>query len=260
MKKHFGTELKRARNRAGFSQFQFGLRANVSARHISFLESGRSSPSREMVMRLADCLDLPLRERNRLLLAAGFAPLYSQLQLDETAMAPIRHALHFILNRQEPYPAFVLDRHWQIVMWNRVHEALIRQFLPDRDPSQLNAFDLVFEHDQLRTLIRNWEQVALALHRRIERQLLRLGSDPILEQRLTRIKSEGLNSSNENNHDLLIPLQLQWRGHRFSWFSTLAGFGNARDVTVEELEIECFFPADQATADLVETWTTEPTA
>lgn len=254
----FGSQLKAWRERRRVSQLDLGLTAEVSARHISFLETGRSRPSRSMVLRLADALELPLRARNELLLAAGFAPRYEERSLGDGELSEARRALQFVLDAHEPNPAFVLDRMWQIVLWNRTQGYLLRELHPeDGSPADLNALDLVLASGPVRESLENWEEVARAVLRRLRRQLLRLGpSDPLQAtwerlQTLPGVAELDLFDDGLESTLVLVPMRMREGDRVLTWFSTLAVFGATADVTLEELVIESFFPGDDVTREFV---------
>lgn len=258
----FGETLREWRARRGLSQLELSLRADVSARHISFIETGRSRPSRSMVMRLAGSLDLPLREQNVLLLAAGFAPHYGERPLSDAEMAGARRALRIILQAREPYPAFALDRHWNLILWNRTQEMLLRDAVPVGGTlADLNALDLVFRPGPVREQILNWTEVAAAVLRRLRRQIARLGPDERLAAALARvlespgvaaIDAAGRAADPEVAPPILVPLRMHDGRRTLSWFTTLEVFGATGEATLEELVVESFYPADDATRAFIE--------
>lgn len=255
----FGTLVREWRARRGLSQLDLALQADVSARHLSFLETGRSHPSREMVLRLAIALDLPLRERNELLLGAGFAPRYSQRAMDDVALEQAHAALEFILRMHEPYPAFVLDREWNIVLANRPQRRLQEELLgPASHRQPANVLDWMFEPGPVRDSIDNWSEVARVVLMRLKRQLARVSADDPLQARSKRIlagsSAADLNSlePNADPAPVLVPMHTRLGPRRLSWFTTLAVFGATGDVTLDELVIESLFPADEATRATVE--------
>lgn len=241
------------------SQLDLGLAAGVSARHISFLETGRSRPSAEMVMRLAGAMELPLRERNVLLTSAGFAPRFRHRPLDHEDLSEARRALQQILDVHAPNPAFVQDREWRIVLWNRPQEIMLRDLVGEGGaPSDLNVLDLVFQPGPMRERCINWEIVAAAVLRRLRRQMAQAGPDDPLRRRWDRVMaapgaadlSRALRF--EDPPPILIPMVVREPdGTTSSWFSTLAVFGATGEITLEELVVESFFPADDATRKLV---------
>ena len=258
-RKDFTSLLRDWRSNRGLSQLELALKADISTRHLSFLETGRSEPSRRMVGRLNDALDVPFRNRNSLLLAAGFAPVYRQSSLDGDRLQRARRSLELLLRHHEPYPAFVLDRGWNIVMSNRGHDQIIDMLFSGRQRAKPdNALHLVLDPAQLRPQITNWTIVARTVLRRFESQLEYWGNDKemlllhdevmafpgvqeVLESRLDPI-----------DDDILIPLDLQIGDFSTSWFTTLAGFGTPLDITLQELVIESLFPADEATESFVQ--------
>lgn len=255
----FTEQLRAWRGQRGFSQLSLSLAAGVSARHLSFLETGRSKPSREMVLRLAAALDLPLRERNDLLIGAGFAPRFGQRRLDHEQMRAARQAVRLSLEAHEPFPAFALDRYWNIIEWNRAQAYLLRD-LADEDGSlaHLNALDLVFDPSMLRSQIVNWDDVARAVLLRLRRQVIRAGS---ADERLAALWNRSLAVPDvekllgevpaQATPPILVPIKVRQQEHVLTWISTLAVFGATGEVTLEELVIESFFPGDDFTRDFV---------
>ena len=255
----FGEMLRVWRAVGGMSQLDLALQAGVSSRHVSFIETGRSTPSRKMVLRLAETLDLPLRERNALLVAAGFAPLYPESRLGDSGLAPVRRALELVLGSHEPYPAFVLDPGWNILLANGSHHRLLRSVLPDGAalPEPVNALRLVLDPDLARPRISNWELVAHVLGHRVRRQLRAPGLDPdrrcLLEELLAYpgVDEAMARVTPPADAAIVIPLQLELDGQRTSWFSTIATIGTPQDVTLQELRIESMFPADDETESAI---------
>jgi transcriptional regulator with XRE-family HTH domain len=238
-----------------FSQLDLALEAKISARHLSFVETGKAQPSREMITRLADALGMPLREHNALLIAAGYAPVHRETPLTTPEMAAVRRAIEFILEHQEPYPALVTNRYWDVLMTNR---ALTRVFdlLCNRGPLHTNVMRQVFDPNDMRSVLANWEEVAGDLIRHLHDAILSSPSDTktraLLNEVLAypdipdrwRTREAGTTPSP------LLTVVFRNRGYELSFFSTIATFGTPHDVTLEELRIECMFPADDATAEL----------
>jgi len=254
-----GELLREWRGTQGMSQLDLALEAGVSSRHVSFIETGRSTPSRAMVLRLAATLDLPLRERNALLVAAGFAPVYRESVLQDADLAPVRRALELVLRSHEPYPAFVLDSGWNILLANRAHERVLPMLMPEGAPipDSVNVVRLVFDPALLRPRVANWELVAHVLGHRVRRQL----RSPNLETERKRLFEELLaypgvgaamaRATAPPDAAILIPLVFEIDGGRLSWFSTIATIGTPQDVTLEELRIESLFPADEETDEAI---------
>jgi transcriptional regulator with XRE-family HTH domain len=253
----FGDQLKTWRKARGTSQLGLAGEADISSRHLSFLETGRSRPSREMVDRLAEALDLPLRARNGLRLSAGFAPRYGEHSLEDEEMEQVRRGLEFLLRMHEPYPAFVLDRYWDVVMGNSPYRELNQILLPKSAADNPNALDLVFQPGLLRDRIRNWPEVAAAVLRRLRRQFANTPEDDRIRALWDRVHSSpGVTALRPESawepSPILVPLRIGIGERTLSWFSTLAVFGAVGDVTLEELVIESFYPADDETREFVE--------
>lgn len=260
----FGDALRRWRRERRLSQLDLALAADVSQRHLSFLESGRARPSRAMTLQLAEALDLPLRERNRLLVAAGFAPVYATRDLDDADMAPVRHALDLMLSHLEPNPVLVLDRNWNMLRHNR---AMDRAFAALGDPEALwarvcgdgprNLLKFTFHPAGARPFIRNWEEVAGLLLWRGRREAEADANDTLHSVIDEILDYEGiprrwrLPTHPDGPPPPILPLEYELGGQVLSLFSMLSGFGTAQDVTAEEIRIETFFPADDASAALL---------
>ena len=248
-----GSLLRHWRTFRRLSQLDLALEADVSSRHLSYVETGRAQPSREMVLRLAGALDVPLRERNALLAAAGYAPRYFESGLSTPEMARVLDAIELILRHQEPYPAFVLDRHWDIL---RTNDAAARctRFLLGRDPTEPNMMRLLLGPGGLRPAVANWAETAADLVRHLHDQVAAFPSDEraraLLDEVLGypgvspqwRVRATGAPMAP------LLTTTFQREGIELRFFSTLTTFGTPHDVTLDELRIECSFPADDATA------------
>jgi transcriptional regulator with XRE-family HTH domain len=241
------------------SQLALALQAGVSTRHLGFVEIGRASPSREMVVLLAGVLDVPLRERNALLLAAGFAPLYRETGLDAPEMEHARRALALILEHQEPYPAVVLDRHWNVLTTNGAADRFFGRLLPAAaGGSPPNILRLMFDPAGLRPYVANWEEVAEALVQRAHREALGGVPDEGTTALLEEVLAYPGVPSRWRAPDLLAPFPKPYVAVQFrkgelalDFFSAVTTLGTPLDVTLQELRIECFFPADAATAAAV---------
>jgi transcriptional regulator with XRE-family HTH domain len=258
MEPTFGGLLRRHRRARELSQEALALAADVSPRHLSCLETGRAQPSREMALGLAGILDLPLREQNSLLLAAGFAPIYRETPLDGPPLAETRQALELILRRQEPFGAVVLDRHWNVLYANRAYSDVHRLLLGSEDlppyvflpPGRVNAVRTFFRPDGMRRHVSNWAEVARALLPRLMREAL--SGDPVTCALAKEVLAyPGLPRLREAQPAFLIPLELRVGEKTLRLLSTLTTFGTAHDITLAELRIESFHPADAATDALV---------
>jgi transcriptional regulator with XRE-family HTH domain len=248
-----GELLRDWRQRRRMSQLDLSVEASVSARHLSFVETGRSKPSRELVLHLAEHLDVPLRERNRLLLAAGYAPAYDARPLDDARMSPVRAALDKILTSHQPYPAVIVDRGWDLVAANDAALAVLTEDVaPQLLAGPVNALRVSLHPDGMAPRIANFAEWSAHLMTRLHRQATASG-DPALFGLHEELRGyPGVVDEASRPHDvaslLFVPLVLRWRGDELRFFSTLATFGTALDVTIAELAIESFFPADEATA------------
>jgi transcriptional regulator with XRE-family HTH domain len=242
-----------------------GLDAGVSARHLSFLETGRARPSREMVLRLATALDLPLRERNGFLLSAGFAPRFGERPLTSTELDQAFQAVRLMLDAHEPYPAFALDRYWDIVLWNRPLAALLADLTSHGESiDEINALDLVFAPGLMRERFLNWDEVASAVLKRLRRQVVRAASDERLQETWTKVQaSPGVadlirKGYTEETPPVLIPMKIRQGDQVLTWINTLAVFGATGEVTLDELVVESFFPGDEDTRRFVEAASSGP--
>jgi transcriptional regulator with XRE-family HTH domain len=251
-----GELLRTWRQRRRLSQLDLALDAEVSPRHLSFVETGRSNPSRELLMHLAEQLQVPLRERNALLLAAGYAPLYPQRPLDDAAMGPVRDALETILSGHEPYPAIVFDQHFDLVAANRPAMALLADDVaPELLAPPVNVLRLALDPRGLAPRIANLGDVGMHLVARVRRQAL-VSGDPALaalHAELTAYPWVGAPPAVlEPAAMLFVPVRIRRTdGAELRLFSTVATFGTALDITLAELAIESFFPADEGTAALL---------
>jgi transcriptional regulator with XRE-family HTH domain len=248
-----GEMLRDWRQRRRLSQMDLSNEAAVSARHLSFVETGRSKPSRELVLHLAEHLDVPLRERNAMLLAAGYAPNYRQTPLEGDVMAPVRGALEKILSGHEPFPAVVVDRRWDLVSANRPALAILTDGVAPQLLDHPNAMRVTLHPDGLAPRIANFEEWSAHLLERLHRQFAASG-DPELAALIDELRaypgvSEGAGAAAADPAaQLFVPLVLDVGGRELRFFSTLATFGTALDITIAELSIESFFPADEETA------------
>ena len=252
-----GPLLREWRRRRRLSQLDLSLEADVSARHLSFIETGRSRPSAEMVLHLAEHLDVPLRDRNQLLLAAGHAPAYGQHELDEPVMEPVRRALDQVLAGHEPYPAVAVDRHWGMVAGNRAVALLVEGVADHLLEPPVNVLRLGLHPEGLAPRILNLGEWRAHLLDRLGRQAVASG-DPALAALHSELAAypggEPAPSPDLDAGAIAVPLRLRHADHELAFISTVTTFGTAVDITLSELAIESFFPADAATAELVSAW------
>lgn len=251
-----GALLREWRAARRLSQLDLALDANVSPRHLSCVETGKSQPSREMITRLADALDMPLRERNALLVAAGYAPRYPETALATPELAQVRRAIEFILAQQEPYPAFVLNRHWDVLMANAAATRVNAFVMHGRAGRHANMIRQIFDPEDLRGAVDNWEEVAGDLIRHLHGEVAAAPSDDVARALLDEVLAYPGVPARWRLRDVetaptpLLTTVLRRDEHRLRFFSTITTFGTPRDVTLEELRIECCFPVDDATTRL----------
>ncbi len=245
----FGALLRGLRGARGLSQAQLAGRAEVSPRHLSFLETGRAVPSREMVLALADALELPLRGRNDLLAAAGFAALFSASVFQSLTLEPVRRAIDHLLRVHEPFAAMVIDRDWDILQWNEGARRLWRWALDGREapPEVLaNAIRSATDPRALRPSIVNWEAIATMIARHLQAECdAELDDDR--RARLGRLRATvgELPRSVQAAPPPFVPLVLRAHGAELRLFVTITTLGTPTDVTAQELRIESYFPADE---------------
>jgi transcriptional regulator with XRE-family HTH domain len=243
-------ELLRAwRDRRRVSQLDLAIAADISTRHLSFVETGRSTPSRDMVLRLSEHLDVPLRERNRLLLAAGYAPVYTESTLADPQMSAVRQAVRLLLARHEPYPAAVVDRGWNLVDANASVGLFVDGIAPELTANVLRA---TLHPDGMAPRVLNLGEWRAHLLGRLRRQVEQT-ADPDLADLLTELRGYPCDQPVPEVEvpgpgEIFVPLRLRHDGADLTFFSTVATFGTPLDVTVAELVIESFFPADEFTA------------
>ncbi len=250
METTFGPALREWRNRRRVSQLDLGSQAGVSARHISFLETGRSKPSREMVHHLSEYLEVPLSERNALLNAAGFAAAYRTRDLSDDEMAQVRAAIDWTLERHDPFPALALDRHWTVVRANSSAEIMIGAIGLSEGESMLSA---ITDTKRMEAAIVNWEEVAQYLIVRLRTESAFVGGDPLLESTADRMIEEQRTRWPERSGFLqaVVPIQFKAQNMVLSLFSTIAQFGTAEDIALADLRIEMYFPADEETRQVL---------
>jgi transcriptional regulator with XRE-family HTH domain len=245
-----GDLLRDWRRRRRLSQLDLSNEAGVSARHLSFLETGRSRPSREMVLHLAEQLEVPLRARNELLLAAGYAPVYGRRRLDDPDMAAVRTAVDLVLAAYEPYPAVVVDRGWHLVAGNRSVALLTEGVAPELLEPPANVLRLGLHPEGLAPRILNLPQWRTHLLTRLAREAY-LTADPALAALHRELSAMPGGRDRTPPDGIAVPLRLRSDAGPLSFLSTVTTFGTAVDLTAAELSIEAFLPADAHTADVL---------
>jgi transcriptional regulator with XRE-family HTH domain len=250
----FGDQLRDWRQRRHLSQLDLAADVNISTRHLSFVETGRSQPSRAMVLRLAERLNVPYRERNALLTAAGYAPMYSVRPLSDPALAAARAAVDLILNGHEPYPALLVDRHWTMLAANRASGAFLAGIDEALLTPPVNALRLTLHPKGLAPRIENLAQWRAHLLARVARDF-DLTADPLLDELLKELRAYGRGDGEEHTElqhpEVVVPLKLRTDAGLLSCFSTTTVFGTATEVTLSELVLEAFYPADEQSAEIL---------
>jgi transcriptional regulator with XRE-family HTH domain len=247
---HVGDHLREWRQRRHLSQFDLAGDAEISARHLSFVETGRSAPSREMVLKLAERLDVPLRERNVLLVAAGFAPAFPQRSLDDPALKPARAAIDLVLRAHEPSPALAVDRHWNLVSANRMVMPLLEGIAAELLAPPLNVLRLSFHPKGLAARTVNLAEWCGHLLERLHRQCEQT-ADPELTKLYHELRTYPIpaRSAPLPADNVAIPFRMRLGNDVLSFFSTTMIFGTPVDITLSELALETFFPTDDLTAE-----------
>lgn len=248
-----GPQLRAWRDTRGKSQLELSLDTGISQRQISFIESGRSTPGRQNVLRLADALDVPFRERNTLLLAAGYAPIYSEGRFDDREMRGVTNALTRMLRQHEPFPAVVMDRYWNVVMTNDATLRFFGHFIDmEARPAPRNLLHLMFDPAGMRPFIPDWDQTAKSLLGRVFREsvgrIIDVRTKELVDNLLAYpdVNAEWQTSPTIENAPV-IPLSFVKDGHVLKFFSLVTTVGIAQMITTQELRIECMFPLDEAT-------------
>jgi transcriptional regulator with XRE-family HTH domain len=259
----FAASLRRWRRHRGLSQLDLAGAAEISQRHLSFMELGRASPSRDMVMRLAAALDVPLRQHNTLLISAGFAPVWRQTDLAAPELGQIRSALDYMLAQQEPFPAVAVDRHWNLLQSNsgavRLVEFLVGPLAPD---TPVNLADALVAPDVLRPYLVNWADVVRYFIRSVEADAAADGT-PETAALLERLLGyQGVREAvdaptNEVDMTPVLPMHFRKANTSLRLFTTIATLGTPQDITLQELRVECFFPMDDDTASILRRWLAE---
>ena len=246
-----GSLLREWRLARRLSQLDLALEAEISTRHLSYLETGKAQPSRDMIDRLAQALGVPLRERNVILMAAGYAPVYAETSLSDAGLAAVRQAVQLILDHQEPFPAFVINRHWDILQANKAAAAVAGSLIGGS--AHTNMLRQFCDPQDVRRVVVNWEEVAGDLIRHLHESIAAVPSDQTAQALLAEVLLyPGIPSRwSSRGLDALPPPVLTVQFHKddldLRFFSTITTFATSRDITVEELRIECTFPADEVT-------------
>jgi transcriptional regulator with XRE-family HTH domain len=251
-----GDVFREWRQRRRLSQLDLALKAEVSARHLSFVETGRAQPSREMVLHLAEHLDIPLRERNHLLLSAGYAPAYAERPFQDPALAGARQAVERVLAGHEPYPAIAVDRHWTLVAWNRAIAPLLSCVAPALQQPPINVLRNSLHPDGMASRIANLREWRAHVFARLRRQIEVTG-DPTLAELLRELRGYPAPNGGEpavpepGDASVVVPLRFASPAGLLNLISTTMVFGTPLDITLSELALETFFPADAATAAIL---------
>lgn len=246
----FGSQLREWRQRRRMSQMDLALDAEISTRHLSFIETGRSRPSPDMIDRLAHTLEIPARARNALMLAAGFAPTRSERALDDPDMEGVRVVIDHVLKGHEPYPALAVDRHWNMVAANSAIGLLTEQIAPALLSGQVNVLRLALHPDGLAPQIVNLAEWRVHILERLDQQIAASADAGLMALREEIAAYPCATGDNDNGHvanPVAVPLILNTVAGPMRFISTITVFGTPVDVTLSELAIEAFFPADAAT-------------
>jgi transcriptional regulator with XRE-family HTH domain len=241
-----GEMLRYWRHERGKSQLDLSLDTGISQRHLSFVESGRSAPSRDFLSIVSDALNIPLRERNVLLLASGYAPLYSEQTMDTEQMAIVTQAIDRMLQQHEPHPALVLDRYWNVIRTNQAAPRFFGSFVDlESRPKPRNLLDLMFDPAGMRPFVEEWESVAAGLLQRVRREAVGQVVDARLAELLQRLRRypgvAGMKPPLAPQSPVL-PITFRRGDERFSYFSLITTIGTPQCITAQELRVECMFP------------------
>ena len=240
----FGQHMKRWRRQRGLSQLDLAVQADISQRHVSFIETGRSRPRKDVVHKLAEALEVPIRDRNTLLEAAGLAPNYPEVQLSDGAAAPFRDAIRKMLEAHEPYPAFVINRWWDLIDAN----AAGRRIFPQSSDGPINLVDAILGPGPMREMIENFSAVGWMFLRRMRREVAGSGPDERLQDLLGRAEVYMRDVPGDvevSGAELVVCPHLRIGDQVIKTVSMVARFGTAREVTLDELRVELVFPRDE---------------
>lgn len=248
-----GSLIKLWRERRRKSQLELALDAEISTRHLSFVETGRAKPSREMILLLAENLEIPLRERNKILIMGGYAPIFSEKTLDDFSMTAAREAIELILKAHEPFPALAVDRHWNMVAANKTVPLMLDGISPKLLQKPVNVMRLSLHPEGLAPLISNYQEWRNHLLQRLKKQVEDTADTELEElfNELSSYKIDGkIGKSNKTDAGIIVPLQIETKFGVLSFISTTTVFGTPVDVTVSEIALETFFPADEMTREI----------
>lgn len=248
--KPVGHLLREWRQRRRLSQLELAVEAEISAKHLSFVETGRATPSRDMLLHLAEQLAVPPREQNLLLVSAGYAPIFPEHGLDAPELDAARQAVELVLKSHEPFPALAIDRHWHLVAANRVLPLLLAGLPPAMVEPPINVLRLSLHPDGLASQIVNYPAWAAHVHARL-RQQIEISADPFLLELLREVTAYPMPHNQHPQRDqgaVVVPFQLNTAYGLLSFITTTTVFGTPIDITLAELALELFFPADQATS------------
>jgi transcriptional regulator with XRE-family HTH domain len=251
-----GAQLREWRQRRRLSQLDLACEAQISARHLSFLETGRSQPSREMILRLAEQLEIPVRERNALLVAAGYAPVFQERPLKDPALAPARAAIEAVLEGHKPYPAFAVDRHWKVIASNAALPELYVDVAPELMEQPINAMRISLHPRGVAPRIANFSEWRAHLLSRLMQQI-DVSGDPVLVELLRELSGYAAPNGDDRKRieplgtpDIVVPFRVIVDDvGLLSFFTTTTVFGTPVDITLSEIALECFYPADNETAE-----------
>jgi transcriptional regulator with XRE-family HTH domain len=246
-----GALLRQWREIRGKPQLELALDTGISQKHVSFVETGRSTPSRQMIIDIADALQIPLRERNAIFLAAGYAPVYRDEPLDAPSMQSIDRAVGRMLRQHEPFPAIVMDRYWNVIDTNRSAPAFFNRFIDlSLRPKPRNLLHLMFDPEGMQPFLMNWEETARSLLSRVRREAIGHVSDEGTQMLITELMAypdvpQDLHSGSVSDALPMIPLRFRTERHSLSLFSMITTVGTPQTVAAEEMRIETMFPADE---------------
>lgn len=255
---NFESECRKWRQRCKLSQLDLALAADISQKHLSYLETGRSKPSRTMVIRLCEAMQLPLRDRNRFLQLAGFSAEYHERQLSDADMGPINNAIDAILQQHNPYIAVAVDKRWNLIKQNEASERF-NQFMAGQYPAivpllqrrPLNLIELTLHPDGLQPLITNWPEFATMMRQRLEQELIACSEEQEhlrLSTLIQQLARQNISRAAEHTSLLpVVPLNLKIAGQQLSLFSVISTIGTPQDITADEIRIESFYPMDEDT-------------